>query len=133
MSTQAASSPQKPWLPWTGRILSAIPVLMMSVGGVMALARLPSVLERMSKFGYPEGALLLVGMLELGSVLVYVIPRTAVLGALLMTGYLGGAVATHVRVGDPDWPTALILGIFVWGGLYLRDERIRQLLPFRQA
>jgi len=132
MST-AAQTPQKPWLLWTGRILSALPVLMMGFGAAMAFARTPQVLEGMSKFGYSEGNVLLVGVLELGSVLVYLIPRTAVLGAILMTGYLGGAVATHVRIGDPGWPTALILGIFVWAGLYLRDERIRALLPLRQS
>ena len=130
MSTTSSS---KPWMVWTGRVLSALPVLMMSVGAAFAFARTPQVLEGMSKFGYQESAVLLVGVLELGSVLVYVIPRTAVLGAILMTGYLGGAVATHVRIGDPGWPTALILGILVWAGLYLRDERLRALLPLRQA
>lgn len=122
----------KPWMLWTGRVLSALPVLMMSFGAAMAFTRSPQVVEGMSKFGYSESALLLVGVLELGSALVYAIPRTAVLGAILMTGYLGGAIATHVRVGDPGWPTALILGIFVWAGLYLRDERLRALLPLRQ-
>jgi hypothetical protein len=87
----------------------------------------------MNKFGWPESILLVLGVLELGSVLAYLIPRTAVLGAILMTGYLGGAIATHVRIGDPGWPTALILGIFVWAGLYLRDERLRALLPLRQS
>ncbi len=123
---------QKPWLLWTGRILSALPVLMMGFGAAFAFTRSPQVIEGMSKFGYMESAVLLVGGLELGSVLLYVIPRTAVLGAIVMTGYLGGAVATHVRIGDPGWPTALLLGIFVWAGLYLRDERLRALLPLRQ-
>ena len=122
---------QKPWMMWTGRILSAIPVLMMAVGAGFAFARTPQVVEDMSKFGYPESALLLVGVLEITAVLLYVIPRTAVLGAIVMTGYLGGAIATHVRIGDPGWPTALVLGIFVWAGLYLRDERLRALLPLR--
>ncbi|MDP9263307.1 MAG: DoxX family protein [Acidobacteriota bacterium] len=129
----STSNTQKPWLLWTGRILSALPVLMMGVGAAFAFTRSPQVVEGMSKFGYQESTLLLIGVLELGSALIYVIPRTAVLGAILMTGYLGGAVATHVRVGDPGWPTALILGIFVWAGLYLRDERIRALLPLRQS
>ena len=126
------SQTPKPWLLWTGRILSALPVLMMTFAAAMAFARTPQVVEGMSKFGYPESTLLIIGVLELGSALIYAIPRTAVLGAILMTGYLGGAVATHVRIGDPGWPTALILGIFVWAGLYLRDERIRALLPLRQ-
>ena len=127
------SHTQKPWLLWTGRILSAIPVLMMGAGAAFAFTRSPQVVEGMSKFGYQKSALLLIGVLELASVVVYVIPRTAVLGAILMTGYLGGAIATHVRVGDPGWPTALVLGIFVWGGLYLRDERLRALLPLRKS
>ena len=127
------TSRPRPWMVWTGRVLSALPVLMMGFGAAMAFARTPQVLEGMSKFGYPENTILVVGVLELVSALVYMIPRTAVLGAILMTGYLGGAIATHVRIGDPGWPTALILGIFVWAGLYLRDERIRRLLPLRQA
>jgi len=132
-ASPAAKTPQKPWLLWTGRILSALPVLVMGFAAVMAFARTPQVLEGMSKFGWPEGLLLVLAVLELGSALLFVIPRTAVLGAILMTGYLGGAIATHVRVGDPGWPTALILGIFVWAGLYLRDERLRRLLPLRQS
>lgn len=122
----------KPWLLWTGRILSALPVLIMTLGAAMAFARPPQMVEGMNKFGYTESTILLVGVLELGSVLLYAIPRTAVLGAILMTGYLGGAIATHVRIGDPGWPAALILGILVWAGLYLRDERVRALLPLRQ-
>jgi hypothetical protein len=128
----ATSQTPKPWLLWTGRILSALPVLMMTFAAAMAFARTPQVVEGMSKFGYPESTLFIVAVLELGSALIYAIPRTAVLGAILMTGYLGGAIATHLRVGDPGWPTALMLGIFVWGGLYLRDERIRALLPLRE-
>ena len=131
-ATPATNTFQKPGLLWTGRILSALPALMMTVGAGFAFARTPQVVEGMSKFGYHESTLLLIGVLELGSAVLYVIPRTAVLGAILMTGYLGGAVATHVRISDPGWPTAVILGIFVWAGLYLRDERIRALLPLRQ-
>lgn len=125
-------SASKPWMIWTGRILSVFPVLMMGVGAAFAFTRSPQVVEGMTKFGYQESAVLLVGVLEIVSVLLYLIPRTAVLGAIVMTGYLGGAIATHVRVGDPGWPTALVLGVFVWGGLYLRDERLRALLPLRQ-
>jgi len=127
------STAQKPWLLWTGRILTALPVLMMVFSTTGKIARPPAVLEGMGKFGWPESTLLILAVLELGSVLVYLVPRTAVLGAILMTGYLGGAVATHVRIGDPGWPTALVLGIFVWAGLYLRDERLRALLPLRQS
>lgn len=132
-ATPTANTPQKSWLLWTGRALSALPVLMLTFSGALAFARPPALVAGMAKFGYPESVLFLLGVLELGSALLYAIPRTAVLGAILMTGYLGGAIATHVRIGDPGWPTALILGVFVWAGLYLRDERLRALLPLRQS
>ncbi len=132
--TQAAkiATPPKRWMVWTGRALSAIPVLLLAMSAAFAFARTPQVVEGMSKFGYPESKLPLIAVLELGSALIYAFPPTAVLGAILMTGYLGGAVATHVRIGDPGYPTAIVMGIFVWAGLYLRDERLRALLPFRR-
>jgi hypothetical protein len=83
------------------------------------------------KFGYPAGTLIVLGVVELACALLYVMPRTSVLGAILMTGYLGGAVATHVRVGDA-FAAPLVLGVIAWGGLFLRDERIRALLPLRK-
>jgi hypothetical protein len=82
-------------------------------------------------FGYPEGALLRIGVLELACVALYAIPQTSVLGAVLLTGYLGGAVATHVRVGDP-FMIPVALGVLLWAGLYLRDVRLRALLPLRK-
>src|SRR5712691_8432815 len=134
-ATQGAkmAAPPKRWMIWTGRVLSAIPVLLLAMSAGFAFARPPQVIEGMNKFGYPESKLLLIAVLEIGSALIYAIPRTAVLGAILMTAYLGGAVATHVRIGDPGYPTAIIAGIFVWAGLYLRDERLRALLPLRRA
>jgi hypothetical protein len=83
------------------------------------------------KFGYPPGAIVVLGAVELVCALLFVIPRTSVLGAILVTGYLGGAVATHVRAGDAFVAPAL-LGVVAWGGLFLRDERLRALLPFRK-
>jgi hypothetical protein len=85
------------------------------------------------KFGYPESTLLVIAVLEVSCVLLYAIPRTAFLGAVLLTAYLGGAIATHVRVGDPSFVTPLGLGILAWVGLYLRDDRLRQLMPLRQT
>ena len=123
---------QKPWMTWTGRVLSALPVLAFLMGVAFSFSRSPQVAEGMAKFGYPKSTIVLVGTLELMSALLYVIPPTAVLGAILMTGYLGGAVATHVRIADPGWPMAVIMGILVWAGLYLRDERVRELLPLRR-
>ena len=121
------------WMLWTGRILSAIPVLVFLVFGAIAFTRSPDVVEGMRKFGYAENLIVLIASLEILSALLYAIPQTAVLGAILMTGYLGGAVATHVRVADPGYPMAIVMGILTWAGLYLREERLRQLLPLRKT
>ncbi len=117
-ATRAAqmANPPKRWI-WSGRLLSAIPILLLTMSAAFAFARTPQVVEGMAKFGYRENTLLLIALLELGSALLYAIPRTAVLGAIVMTGYLGGAVATHVRIGDPGYPLALVMGIFVWARL----------------
>jgi len=81
------------------------------------------------QFGYPERVLLPLAIVELSCALLYAIPRTSVLGAILVTGYLGGAIATHVRVSDPSFVSPLVLGVIAWAGLYLRDARLRALLP----
>jgi len=100
----------------------------------MKLSHAPQFLEQWTgKLGYPESELTAIGLLELACVALYAVPPTAVLGAVLLTGYLGGAVATHVRIGDPSGVTAVMLGIFAWAGLYLRDARVRALLPLRSA
>ena len=93
----------------------------------------PEVVEGFARLGYAESAALGLGILELGCTLVYLVPRTSILGAILLTGYLGGATATHVRVGDPlsMFIIPVILGVMVWGGLYLRDPRLRALIPLR--
>jgi hypothetical protein len=105
---------------------------MLLVSGAMKLTRQAPVLESWgAKFGYPEGTLLAIGLLEVACAVLYVVPSTAVLGAVLVTGYLGGAVATHVRVSDFFLPPA-ILGAMAWGGLWFRDPRVRALLPLRR-
>lgn len=120
------------WKLWTGRTLSAVPTLFMLPGIAMNLLHSPQALEGMKKFGWQESAMLTVAVLATISVVLYVIPRTAVLGAIVMTGYFGGAIATHLRIGDPGWPVALICGILTWAGLYGRDARLRELLPLRR-
>lgn len=117
---------------WVGRVISAIPVLLMVFSAVLKFLRPPQVVQGMGRFGYPESLLFLLGVLEFLSCVVYLIPRTAVLGAvLLMTGYLGGATASNLRIGDPSYILTVILGVFVWGGLFLRDSRVRALIPLR--
>ncbi len=114
---------------WAGRILSAVPALLMLMSAVMKLMQLPPVIEGfVGKFGYPQSTVVPIGVVELLCVVLYAIPRTSVLGAILVTGYLGGAIATHVRVGDVFLPP-LVLGVLAWAGLYLRDERLRRLIP----
>jgi hypothetical protein len=124
----------KKWVVWTGRVCSALPILMMLFSASIKVARPAGAVEMfVGKFGYPEDLLLTLAVIEVACVLLYAIPRTAVLGAILTTGYLGGAIATHVRVGDPGFVNGLVLGILVWAGLYLRDDRLRTLLPLRQS
>jgi hypothetical protein len=127
--TQTASISKK--MLWAGRLMSALPVLLLLFSGVMKLIKPVSVVEGFVRLGYPESLALDIGVVELGCAIVYVIPRSAILGAILLTGYLGGATATHVRIGEPFF-IPIVLGVLVWGGLYLRDERLRALLPLRQ-
>ncbi len=116
---------------WAGYIMSTLPVLMLLFSGVMKLMKPAPVVEGFAHLGYPESLALGLGIVELACAVVYVIPRTAVFGAILMTGYLGGATATHVRIGEPFF-MPIVLGVLVWGGLYLRDDRLRALLPLRR-
>jgi hypothetical protein len=113
---------------WTGFVLSALPVLMLLFSASMKLIHPPMLDEGFKHLGLPVGFALGLGLLELGCTIVYVIPRTAVLGAILLTGYLGGAMLTHLRIGEP-WIMQLLLGVLVWGGLWLRDPRLRALIP----
>jgi len=115
---------------WTGRIMSALPVLMLLMSAVMKVAKPPPVMEGFKHLGLPESLAISLGILEVLCTVLYVIPRTAVLGAILLTGYLGGAIVSHLRVGDA-FVGPIIFGVLIWGGLYLRDRRLRALIPFR--
>jgi hypothetical protein len=117
---------------WTGRIVSAVPALMLVFSAVMKLIKPAPVLTEFARLGYPESVVIGIGILELLCAVVYVIPRTSILGAILMTAYLGGATATHVRIGDP-FIYPVIAGVLVWGGLYLRDAAVRALIPVRKG
>ena len=118
---------------WAGRIISALPVLGLVFSAVGKLRGQAEVMEMFTgHFGYPQQTLTIIGVLELSCAVLYAIPQTAVLGAILMTGYLGGAVATHVRVSETAWVFAAVLGGLAWLGLYLRDPRLGELLPLRR-
>ena len=136
MQSATQTAPVLEKTPWAGRILSGVPVLFLLFDGIIKLVRpTPApVVEALNKLGYPPTLAVNLGILLLVCVVLYVIPRTAVLGAILLTGYLGGAVATHLRVGDPLFSHVLFpvyMGLLVWGGVYFRDERLRFLIPFR--
>lgn len=133
--TQAGDAhPPKRWVMWTGRILSAVTVLMLLFSAVLKFMRPPNVVDAfVHQFGYPESMLLILGVVEVTCAALFAIPRTVFLGAILVTGYLGGAIATHARIGDPAFMNPLVLGILAWAGLYLRDERLRQLMPWRKT
>jgi DoxX-like family len=113
--------------------MSALPVLMVLMGSVMKLMRLPGVVEGFARAGAPEKLIFPVGLIELICCVVYVIPRTSVLGAILMTGLLGGATITTLRIGDPTYPLPVVLGMLAWGGLWMRDARLRALIPLLRS
>ena len=118
----------------TGYVLSGLVVLFMLIDGVMKVLELPIVLQTTAELGYAESTARGLGILLLLCTALYVIPRTALLGAILLTAYLGGAVATHVRVGSPIFSHILFgtyLGLFLWGGLFLRDARLRNVFGRR--
>jgi len=126
------------WSTWTGRIVSGLVVAFLLVDGAIKLVPIAVVTETMAQLGWPASDTLarVLGVLTLAGAILYALPRTSVLGAILLTGYLGGAVATHVRVGSPLFSHTLFgvyLGLLVWGGLYLRDRRLRALIPLTAA
>jgi DoxX-like family len=133
MPLDTQSTPVSKGMLWAGRIMSALPALFLLVDGAMKLMKPAVVVQATVQLGYPEGVILGLGIVLLASTILYLVPLTSVLGAILVTGYLGGAVATHVRVGDGLFPIffPVILSVLLWGGLVLRDGRLRTLLPLR--
>ena len=119
---------------WAGRIVTAIPVLFLLFDAAIKFMQIAPVRESFAQLGYPERLAPTIGALALVCLTLYLIPRTSVLGAILLTGYLGGAVATQVRVGNPLLSHILFptyVALLLWGGLWLRDDRLRLLLPLR--
>jgi ABC-type transport system involved in cytochrome c biogenesis permease component len=134
-NSDAQSAPLSKGRLWTGRIMSALPALFLFVDGVGKLVKPAPVVQGTVQLGYPESVLVGLGIVLLSCTVLYVIPRTAILGAILLTGYLGGAIATHVRVGSPLFSHILFpvyVAVLLWGGRYLRDERLRALIPLRR-
>jgi len=136
MSTAAARTVSDPrWMLWTGQVLSFLVVAqLLTSAWFRATQHTYAVAEIVTSYGYPESAIVLIVIAECGLVVLYLVPHTSVLAAIVMTGYLGGAVATHLRIGDTARAAIpVVVGILAWGGLYLRDSRIRQLVPFRRS
>jgi hypothetical protein len=120
---------------WTGRVLSGIAVLFMLFDTVIHAMKPPAVIQGFAQLGFPVSIAIPLSIIEFIAIVLYVIPRTSAFGAILLTGYLGGAVAAQVRIGAPLFSTVLApiyVALFLWGGLYLRDERVRALIPLRR-
>jgi hypothetical protein len=118
---------------WTGRVISALPVLMLLFSAAMKFAQPEGMAQGFKELGWPMRYAVGLGILETACAIIYAIPQTAVLGAILVTGYLGGATATHLRVSQPAFLAPPVLGALAWLGLLLREPRLRGLLPFRTS
>lgn len=135
MGTHAQEMSVPPGRLWAGRIAGGLAILFLLFDSIIKILRLPQAVEGTVRLGYPESVVLCIGIIEMVCLVAYVIPRTSVLGAILLTGYLGGAVATHVRIGSPLFSHILFpiyVGALVWGALLLRDDRLRSLLISRR-
>ncbi len=130
MSTEPETTPGSKKLVWAGWIMSLLPAALLVMSGGMKLTQSEQVAEGFAHLGYDPNLAVGLAIVELACTAIYLIPRTAVLGAILLTGYLGGATATHLRIGEPYFAPVLV-GMVVWLGLYLRDSRIRALIPLR--
>jgi hypothetical protein len=118
---------------WGGVVASGFVGLFLLFDGVIKVLRLPIAVDATVQLGYPASAVFPIGVIELVCLALYAVPRTSVLGAILLTGHLGGAVATHVQAGSPMLGYTLFplyVATFLWGGLYLRNERLRAVVPF---
>jgi len=117
-------------LVWVGRVISVLASLLFALSAFMKLKGGSELTQGMAHLGLPESLVVPLAMLEISCVVIYLVPATSVLGAILLTGYIGGAICAHLRVGDPYF-TQIALGIFVWLGLYLRENRLKGLIPLR--
>ncbi len=131
MTTDLESAKPSKAIWWIGLILSVLPVALLLYSASFKLLKPGEVNEMMAEQGWPDAIAVPLGVVELASTVLYIIPQTAVLGAILLTGYLGGAVATHVRMSEA-FVMPVAVGVVLWLGLYLRDARLRKLLPWRR-
>jgi len=137
MTTIAETAPVSKPARWLGRVLSGLVILFLLFDGAIKLVPWPVVTETMDRIGYgsSESLARTLGVITVACTVLYAIPPTSILGAILLTGYLGGAMASHLRIGSPLFTHTLFgfyLGLMVWGGLWLRDRSLRALIPFRR-
>jgi hypothetical protein len=135
MATQTQGSARPKWMRWAGWGMTGLMIAFLLFDGVSKLVLEQHVVEATTKIGYPLDVIRPLGLICLVCAILYAIPRTSIFGAILLTGYLGGAIASKVRIEDPLFSSVLFglyFGVLVWGGLYLRDERLRALIPLRR-
>ena len=135
MPTEIEAANTSKTMLWTGRVMSAVVVLFLLMDSSMKLMRIAPVLEAQAQLGYPDADARLLGVIVLVCALLYAFPRTAILGAILTTGLLGGAIASHLRIESPLFSHTLFgvyLGLLAWGGLFFQDQRLRALIPWRR-
>ena len=122
------------WMVWTGRVVSLIPIFVVLMSSRWKLTESPFYVREWGRIGWQTPALPFIASLQLGAIVLYLIPQTSVLGCVILTGYLGGAIASYVRIGEYYPPLVpLTTAMLAWLGLYLREERVRALLPFRRS
>lgn len=117
-------------LMWVGRVISSLIALLLTMSAAMKLVGGSAVMEGFMRMGIPESLRVPLGLLEFSCVLIYLIPATSITGAILLTGYVGGTIVIHWRIGEPVF-MQITLGILVWLGLYLREQRLKALIPLR--
>jgi hypothetical protein len=132
MPSSTQTAPASKTMLWVGRVISALMIVFTLFDAGIKILKLPAAVEGTLRLGYPASTVQPIGVIALVCVLLYAIPRTSILGAILLTGYLGGATATQVRVQDAWFIFPPILGALIWAGLYFRDERLRTLIPLNR-
>jgi DoxX-like family len=132
MPNTTSVSPVSKTARWIGYAMSALPVFALVMSGAMKVMKTKEVLQGFTHFGYPESTIVPLGITEFVITLIYLIPGTSVLGAILISGYMGGAIATTFRLGE-SWYAGVIVAVLAWGGLFMRDPRLRVLIPIRKS
>jgi hypothetical protein len=131
MDTGTAAVPSSSKMVWAGRILSGLVVVFLLAANTMGLIHKADSVKHFVAYGYPESAFVPISIVFFACTVIYAVPRTSIFGAILLTGYLGGATATHVRAGEPFF-FPIVVGVLVWLGIFLREERLRALVPLRR-